>query len=193
MVPPIVGSRTCHGSDRSRGIRGLRPTGSTRVRAILLALSLFFGLAVYVFHTAQQRTCAQPLLIRKLRGVGVLTWIYALVQMVDMRFYNSRWAQRRRASTRHPRQPARLAVRSDARVVRHSVLRAHRGSSLVRRRTRDPRPELPRLPDPPAASDAIRRAVAVVVCADRAVGSMPPSYAVPHETSISLSSHDDSC
>ena len=28
----------------------------------------------------------------------MLTWLYALVQMVDMRFYNSRWARRRRAS-----------------------------------------------------------------------------------------------
>ena len=38
------------------------------------------------------------MLIAKLRGVGVLTWVYALVQMIDMRFYNSRWARRRRAS-----------------------------------------------------------------------------------------------
>jgi hypothetical protein len=41
-------------------------------------------------------------LITKLRGVGVLTWLYALVQMIDMRFYNSRFARRRRASMRIP-------------------------------------------------------------------------------------------
>lgn len=81
----------------------LTPERLTRVRAILLALSLFFGLAVYVFHTVvAARDAAPPLLITKLRGVGVLTWIYALVQMIDLRFYNSRWAQRRRSSTGIP-------------------------------------------------------------------------------------------
>ena len=74
-----------------------------RVRAILLALSLFLGLAVYVFHTiSTARNATPPVLITKLRGVGVLTWLYALVQMIDLRFYNSRWAQRRRMSTGIP-------------------------------------------------------------------------------------------
>ena len=74
-----------------------------RVRAILLALSLLLGLAVYVFHTITTvRNATPPLLITKLRGVGVLTWLYALVQMIDLRFYNSRWAQRRRQSTGIP-------------------------------------------------------------------------------------------
>jgi len=73
------------------------------VRAILLALSLLLGLAVYVFHTITTvRNATPPLLITKLRGVGVLTWLYALVQMIDLRFYNSRWAQRRRQSTGIP-------------------------------------------------------------------------------------------
>ena len=70
-----------------------------RVRAILLALTLFLGLAVYVFHTVSAvRNATPPVLITKLRGVGVLTWLYALLQMIDLRFYNSRWAQRRRES-----------------------------------------------------------------------------------------------
>jgi hypothetical protein len=43
-----------------------------------------------------------PNFIFKLRGVGVLTWVYALVQMADMRFYNSKFAQRRRAQLRIP-------------------------------------------------------------------------------------------
>ena len=42
------------------------------------------------------------MLITKLRGVGVLTWLYALVQLIDLRFYNSRWIQRRRSSTGIP-------------------------------------------------------------------------------------------
>jgi hypothetical protein len=80
----------------------LTPERLTRVRAILLALSLFLGLVVYVFHTVSTARNATPVLIHKLRGVGVLTWIYALVQMVDLRFYNSRWAKRRRSSTGIP-------------------------------------------------------------------------------------------
>src|SRR3954471_18361925 len=75
----------------------LTPDRLTRVRAILLALSLFFGLAVYVFHTVSAARNTNPVFLTKLRGVGVLTWIYALVQMIDLRFYNSRWAQRRRS------------------------------------------------------------------------------------------------
>ena len=70
----------------------------SRVRAIFLAISLLLGLAVYVFHQVFAATDASPILVTKLRGVGLLTWLYALVQMIDLRFYNSRWAKRRRAS-----------------------------------------------------------------------------------------------
>jgi hypothetical protein len=101
MVPPVAGLGPATESIESQH-SWLTPDRLTRVRAILLALSLFLGLAVYVFHTLGETHVAQPLLVRKLRGVGVLTWIYALVQLVDLRFYNSRWAQRRRASTRIP-------------------------------------------------------------------------------------------
>ena len=76
----------------------LSPDRLTRVRAILLGVSLFLGLAVYVFHTLGASHLAQPVLVKKLRGVGVLTWLYALVQMIDLRFYNSRWMQRRRTA-----------------------------------------------------------------------------------------------
>lgn len=87
------------------GVRGawLTPERLPRVRAILLGLSLFLGLAVYVFHTISTvGNATPPVLVTKLRGVGVLTWLYALVQMIDLRFYNSRWAQRRRQSTGIP-------------------------------------------------------------------------------------------
>jgi hypothetical protein len=80
----------------------LTPDRLTRVRAILLALSLLFGLVVYVFHTIGVARNATPVLITKLRGIGVLTWLYALVQLIDLRFYNSRWTQRRRSSTGIP-------------------------------------------------------------------------------------------
>jgi hypothetical protein len=101
MVPPVAGLGPATESIDDRH-PWLTPERLTRVRAILFGLTLFFGLVVYVFHTLGETHVVQPLLVRKLRGVGVLTWIYALVQMVDMRFYNSRWAQRRRASTKIP-------------------------------------------------------------------------------------------
>ena len=63
---------------------------------------LFFGLVVWIFHTLGPATVRAPNFIFKLRGVGVLTWLYALIQMVDMRFYNSRFAKRRRAQLRIP-------------------------------------------------------------------------------------------
>ena len=97
MVPPVAGLGPSTGAIDARH-RWLTPDRLTRVRAILLALSLLFGLAVYVFHSLGESYHASPLLIGKLRGVGVLTWLYALVQMIDMRFYNSRWARRRRES-----------------------------------------------------------------------------------------------
>ena len=101
MVPPIAGlGPATEAIDDGR--RWLTPERLTRVRAILLGLTLFFGLAVYIFHTLGASHMAQPELIKKLRGVGVLTWLYALVQMIDMRFYNSRWARRRRSSTGIP-------------------------------------------------------------------------------------------
>ena len=60
---------------------------------------------------------AQPLLVKKLRGVGVLTWIYALVQLIDLRFYNSRWARRRRDATNRRRVLIELTPKG-ARLLR---------------------------------------------------------------------------
>ena len=100
MVPPVAGLGPATHVDAK--LRWLTPERLTRVRAILLALSLFLGLSVYVFHTLSALHAADPALIHKLRGLGVLTWLYALVQMIDLRFYNSRWTQRRRSSTGIP-------------------------------------------------------------------------------------------
>jgi hypothetical protein len=101
MVPPVAGLGPA--SDVVDPKHGLAtPQTLIRVRAILFGASLFLGLVVYVFHTLGASHIAHPELTRKLRGVGMLTWIYALVQLIDLRFYNSRWAQRRRASTGIP-------------------------------------------------------------------------------------------
>ena len=101
MAPPITGLG--HATEATAPRHGwLNSARLSRLRGILLGVTLFFGLAVYVFHTLGAAHLANPELVRKLRGVGILTWIYALVQMFDMRFYNSRWAQRRRAATGIP-------------------------------------------------------------------------------------------
>ena len=101
MVPPVAGLGPASDVVDPKQ-RLATPQTLIRVRAILFGASLFLGLVVYVFHTLGASHIAHPELIRKLRGVGMLTWIYALVQLIDLRFYNSRWAQRRRASTGIP-------------------------------------------------------------------------------------------
>jgi hypothetical protein len=41
-------------------------------------------------------------LITKLRAIGAMTWVYALVQIIDMKVWHSRYATRRRAASRIP-------------------------------------------------------------------------------------------
>jgi hypothetical protein len=72
-----------------------------QVRNILLGLALFAGLVVYVFHSFGPQP-RPTVLAHKLRIVGVMTWLYALVQIVDMRFWHSRVAERRRESSGIP-------------------------------------------------------------------------------------------
>ena len=101
MVPPIAGLGPSS-EDVSGRFDWLTPDRLSHVRAVLLGLTLFVGLVVWIFHSLAPATAREPLFILKLRGVGVLTWVYALAQMVDMRFYNSRFARRRRAQMRIP-------------------------------------------------------------------------------------------
>ena len=99
-MPPVAGlGPSDEVSDR---YQWLTPERLGHVRAVLLGLTLFFGLVVWVFHSLGPVTERGATFIFKLRGVGLLTWLYALVQMVDMRFYNSRFARRRRAQMRIP-------------------------------------------------------------------------------------------
>jgi hypothetical protein len=73
----------------------------TRVRAILLALTLFFALAVWILYSVGFVPPGAHL-AAKLRALGAMTWLYALVQLLDHRFWNSRYAQRRRATLAIP-------------------------------------------------------------------------------------------
>jgi hypothetical protein len=80
----------------------LTPDALGRVRAVLLGVTVFVGLAVYVFHSLGPIAARPGNFVSRLQGVGVLTWLYALAQMGDMRFYNSRFAQRRRQAVGLP-------------------------------------------------------------------------------------------
>jgi hypothetical protein len=97
MVPPSAGLGPTESAVEALAgpAAWLTPARLPRVRAILVGIALFIGLAVWVFHTVVPARLADPALVVKLRGVGVLTCIYALIQMVDIRFYHSRFAMRR--------------------------------------------------------------------------------------------------
>jgi hypothetical protein len=76
----------------------LTPVAQARVRAVLLGVALFVGLVVWVWHSVGA-TAPQPnAFVGKLRVVGIMTWLYALVQLLDMRFWHSGIARRRRLS-----------------------------------------------------------------------------------------------
>ena len=70
----------------------------SRVRGILFGIALFVGLVVWVWHSVDASAPQPGAFVRKLRVVGIMTWLYALVQLVDMRFWHSAIARRRRAS-----------------------------------------------------------------------------------------------
>lgn len=75
-----------------------------QLRAILLGLALFVGLVVWVWHSFGAPEREPSAFVRKLRIVGIMTWLYALLQIVDMRFWHSRIAERRRISMGIPEQ-----------------------------------------------------------------------------------------
>jgi len=79
----------------------LTPDRQAQVRNILLGIALFAGLVVWVWHSLGPQPRPGSL-AGKLRVVGVMTWLYALVQIADMRFWHSGIAERRRAATGIP-------------------------------------------------------------------------------------------
>jgi hypothetical protein len=79
----------------------LTPERLERIRSILLGLTLFVALLIWTAFSIGLVPRGLNL-VSKLRVVGVMTWLYALVQIVDMKFWHSRFVQRRRASSRIP-------------------------------------------------------------------------------------------
>ena len=74
----------------------LTPERQTQVRGVLLGLTLFFGLTVWIWHSLGASSPDSGVLVRKLRIVGIMTWLYAFVQLVDIRFWRSAAARKRR-------------------------------------------------------------------------------------------------
>ena len=72
-----------------------------RVRTALLGLTLFGGLLVWVAFSLGLIPRGGHLLV-KLRVVVGMTWLYALIQMADLKIWHSRFVQRRRAASRIP-------------------------------------------------------------------------------------------
>jgi hypothetical protein len=79
----------------------LTPDRQAQVRTILIGIALFAGLVVWVWHSLGPQPRSAEL-ASKLRVVGVMTWLYALVQIADMRFWHSRIAERRRVASGIP-------------------------------------------------------------------------------------------
>jgi hypothetical protein len=79
----------------------LSPERLLRLRAFLLGVTLFVGMVVWVAFSLGLVPRGTHL-VNKLRIVGVMTWIYALLQIVDLKLWHSRFARRRRAASRIP-------------------------------------------------------------------------------------------
>lgn len=79
----------------------LTPDRLPRIRSILLAITLFVALLVWVCFTLGLVPRGTHLIIR-LQVMGTMTWLYALVQILDLKVWHSRFAQRRRAASRIP-------------------------------------------------------------------------------------------
>jgi hypothetical protein len=101
MVPPLAGLGPDAPPATAR-YAWLTPERQLRVRNVLVGIVLFVALTVWVFHSVIAHVARPPAFVQKLRVVGVMTWLYALVQLVDIRFYQSRFARRRRESTGLP-------------------------------------------------------------------------------------------
>ena len=98
--PSDTGAERGVGDDGPRYV-WLTPDRQATVRTILLGIALFAGLVVWVWHSlgAETRPAA---LAGKLRVVGVMTWLYALVQIADMRFWHSSISEKRRLQSGIP-------------------------------------------------------------------------------------------
>ena len=86
---------------RTSKVPWLTPERLPRIRSGLLGLALFVGLLVWTAFSLGLPPRGIHL-VGKLRAIGIMTWLFALVQIADMKVWHSRFAQRRRAGSRLP-------------------------------------------------------------------------------------------
>lgn len=79
----------------------MTPERLPAVRSFLLGLTLLVGLLIWVSFSLGVLPRGTHL-ISKLRVIGVMTWVYAVLQIIDLKIWHSRWATRRRAASRIP-------------------------------------------------------------------------------------------
>ena len=127
---PATDAESRAGGQRVR-YQWLTPERQTQLRGVLLGITLFFGLVVWVWHSLGARGTPWRRSIRKLRILGIMTWLYAFVQLIDIRFWRSAAARKRRDRDGHSGEPHRVVVRADVRVVRDHLLRLHRRRAVV--------------------------------------------------------------
>lgn len=75
----------------------LTPEKLPNLRSILLGITLFVGLLVWVAFDLGLAPRGTHL-VSKLRVVGVMTWLYALVHIVDLKAGHGRFVKRNRTS-----------------------------------------------------------------------------------------------
>ena len=100
MSHTVPGS-SISGVSADPAVTWLTPDKLPRIRSILLAITLFVALLVWVCFTLGLVPRGTHL-ITKLRVMGAMTWIYVLVQILDLKVWHSRFVQRRRAASRIP-------------------------------------------------------------------------------------------
>jgi hypothetical protein len=89
-------------SDSGPPVAGLiEPDQLPKVRSIILGLTLFVGLVLWVTFSIGMVPRGTHIVAR-LRALGGMTWLYALIQLLDMKVWHSRFAKRRRAASRIP-------------------------------------------------------------------------------------------
>ena len=110
MVGQVTGSRNVSHTTPSHSLATtsgsetaswLTPSRLPAIRSVILGTTLFVALLVWVAFSVGLIPQGTHL-TDKLRVLGVTTWLYALVQIIDLKVWHSRFAQRRRAASRLP-------------------------------------------------------------------------------------------
>jgi hypothetical protein len=97
LHPPTADAEP-RAAEESVRYRWLTAERQTQLRGVLLGITLFLALVVWVWHSFNAAAPNPGALVRKLRIVGIMTWLYALVQLIDIRFWRSPVARKRRAA-----------------------------------------------------------------------------------------------